>query len=310
MRHVLITGGAGFIGSNLTRHLSKVGGYRISVFDNESEGDLGHVADYAMHCIRGDILDEDALAAALEGVDVVVHLAADTGVLQSIEDPEHGFRANAFGTFQLLKLARAAGVSRVLNASTGGAILGEVPPPAHEDIVPRPVSPYGASKLAAEGYCAAFAGSYGLSTASLRFSNVYGPGSYHKGSVVAAFFKRLLEGKRLTVYGDGSQTRDFLFVGDLAEGIRLAIESEAQGVYQLGSGRPTSLIELLDEMRQTIGDFGPVEVDFEAFRTGEIRATWCDISKARRALEFDPRTPLQDGLRQTWAWFRQAYGAG
>jgi UDP-glucose 4-epimerase len=170
-------------------------------------------------------------------------------------------------------------------------------------MVARPLAPYGASKLAMEGYLSAFAGAYGMNACALRFSNVYGPGSLHKGSVVAHFFKAVLTGSNLTVYGDGSQVRDFLFVGDLVHGIRRAIEGNASGVYQLGSGRPTTINGLISEIGRVTG-IEPLQVRYVEARPGEIQTTWCDISKARRELDFDPSTPLGDGLEETWSWFK------
>jgi UDP-glucose 4-epimerase len=195
----------------------------------------------------------------------------------------------------------------VVAASTGGAILGDVEPPVHERMAPEPTSPYGASKLMLEGYLSAFASSYGLSTCALRFSNIYGPRSFHKGSVVAHFYKRILAGEPLVVYGDGSQARDFLYVGDLVEAIRAAMESDALGAYQLGSGEPTTVNELLELMREVVGRELPVQ--YEDFRPGEVRRTWCDITKARASLGFDPRTPLVEGLRVTWEWFQAQPGS-
>ncbi len=155
----------------------------------------------------------------------------------------------------------------------------------------------------------AFTGSYGLAAVSLRFSNIYGPRSYHKGSVVAAFYKALIAGAPLTIYGDGSQRRDFLFVEDLAVGIEQALRSEATGVYQLGSGRPTSINELIAAMRRVVEPEVEVVVEHADFRQGEIHSTWCDISRARQAFGFDPRTPLEEGLGRTWRWFLDARAA-
>ena len=173
--------------------------------------------------------------------------------MDSIADPAHNFEYNVIGTFNLLELCRELGVNRVVAASTGGAILGDVEPPVHEEMAPQPTSPYGASKLMLEGYLSAYASSYGMSSCALRFSNIYGPRSFHKGSVVAHFYKQLLAGEQLVVYGDGSQTRDFLYVGDLVEAIWAAVQSDAQGAYQLGSGKPTTVNQLLDAMRAVTG---------------------------------------------------------
>uniref|UniRef100_UPI003565B9B6 NAD-dependent epimerase/dehydratase family protein n=1 Tax=Aquicoccus sp. TaxID=2055851 RepID=UPI003565B9B6 len=271
------------------------------VLDNESMGDRRHLDGFGVRFIEGDIRDTDVLDHAVAGQEVVVHLAADTRVMDSIENPEYNFDVNVNGSFRLLQACRNHGVGRVVAASTGGAILGEVPAPVHEEMVAKPMAPYGASKLAMEGYLSAFSGAYGVQGCALRFSNIYGPRSYHKGSVVAHFYKQILAGKPLTVYGDGSQARDFLFIGDLVEGIRRAMEIDATGVFQLGSGRPTTVNELLDIIRDVTGR--APEVRYEDFRAGEIHTTWCDISKARDSLDFDPDTPLADGMRQTWAWF-------
>lgn len=307
MKKVLITGGAGFVGVNLAVYLSQRGGYEITVIDNESLGSRAHVAPYASRFIHGDILNEGELQSALEGQDFVVHLAADTRVMDSIENPTHNFENNVLGSFRLLQACRQLGVNRVVAASTGGAILGEVPAPVHEEMVAKPLSPYGASKLAMEGYLSAFSGAYGVTSCALRFSNIYGPRSFHKGSVVAAFFKRMLDGKDLTVYGDGSQARDFLYVEDLVEGIRRAMESDADGVFQLGSGRPTTVNELLDVIREVTG-LNPT-VHYEDFRAGEIHTTWCDINKSKTAFDFAPDTSLKDGLTATWAWFQERAAA-
>lgn len=307
MTNVLITGGAGFIGRHLASHLLDAGDMTVTVIDNESLGDRKHLDLDRVRFIAGDLRSRDDLRAALEGQEVVVHLAADTRVMDSIEDPRHNFESNVVGTFNLLELSRELGVQRVVAASTGGAILGDVEPPVHEEMAPRPTSPYGASKLMLEGYLSAFASSYGLSTCALRFSNIYGPRSFHKGSVVAHFFKEILAGRTPVVYGDGSQTRDYLYAGDLVRGIRSAMDSDAEGAFQLGTGRPTTLNELLDTMRTVTGLDLPV--DYQDFRAGEVRDTWCQIDKARAGFGFDPTTSLEDGLRDTWEWFRTQSGS-
>jgi UDP-glucose 4-epimerase len=303
---VLITGGCGFIGSNLIELLRRNENCEIRVLDNESSGSKSDIAAFGVDFVGGDVNDATAVAKAVKGVDLVVHLAADTRVIDSIAAPEPNFRTNVSGTFNLLCRMREAGITRIVNASTGGAILGEVEPPVHEEMAAAPLSPYGASKLAAEGYCSAFTGAYGFLATSLRFSNVYGPRSYHKGSVVAHFFKRILEGKDLSVYGDGTQTRDYVFVEDLCEGILLAMKSGTGGVFQLGTGVPTTINELISLIRENLGSEFPVTVRYEAFRPGELRNTWCDIRKARSALGYDPKTPVALGLLRTWGWFREA----
>ena len=299
---VLVTGGAGFIGTNLLARMDAVGGFETRVFDNESMGRREHLAGIDTEFLAGDLRDEAALTRALDGIEAVVHLAADTRVLDSIGNPRLNFEVNVQGSLNLLEAMRKTGVRRVVSASTGGAIIGDVEPPVHEAMVPRPLSPYGASKMAVEGYCSAYEGSYGLRAVSLRFSNVYGPRSFHKGSVVAAFFKRIGAGEEITVYGDGGQTRDFVYVEDLCDGIIAGLRGEATGAIQLGSGIPTTLNELLDAIRPVVAPH-PVRVRYEAFRPGEVVNTYCDIAKARRELGFAPNTPLSEGLARTWAWF-------
>jgi UDP-glucose 4-epimerase len=300
---VLVTGGAGFIGTNLVHHLAAAGGYRLRVLDNLSAGQQAPELPSSVEFRRADYTDREAMAKSLENMDAVVHLAALSGVADSIADPRPSFAVNVMGAFQLLELARSAGVRRIVNASTGGALLGEVPPPIDEGMAPSPLSPYGASKLAAEGYCSAFSGAYGLSCVTLRFSNIYGPRSGHKKSAVAAFIKQALLGEPLTVYGDGSQRRDYLYVGDLALGIQAALDGDAAGVYQLGSGRPTSLAELIASLETVAGRRMPVL--FEAARRGEVHSTWCEVAKARRELGFAAPTTLAAGLAQTWRWFTE-----
>ncbi len=303
---VLVTGGCGFIGVNLGRRLLAAG-YRPVAFDDLSTGRLedGFTAGYD-EVVEGDIRDADALTAAARDADAVVHLAAHTGVVPSVEDPRHDADVNIGGTLNALLAARDGGAEAFVFASSG-APLGSVEPPGHEGLAARPLSPYGASKLAGEGMCSAFAGSYGLPTTVLRFTNVYGPYSYHKGSVVARCMKRIMEGRELTVYGDGEQTRDFLYVDDLCGAVLAALERKPMGeLYQLGTGVETSVNELVARLR-ALAPEGDVRVVREPARAGEVLRAYSDIGKARRELGYDPSTPLADGLATTFDWFRRTY---
>jgi UDP-glucose 4-epimerase len=305
---ILVTGGCGFVGTNLA-HFLVPAGHQVRVLDEESMGKRSSLGDLPVEFIKGSITDADAVAQAVDGVDAVIHLAADTRVMDSIENPVKNFESNVIGSFTVLQGMRKAGVKRIVAASTGGAILGEVPCPVHEEIMPRPLSPYGASKLAMEGYLSAFAGAYGFKCASLRFSNVYGPRSYHKGSVVALFFRQIMNGEGLTVFGDGEQIRDYVYAIDLVQGIVAALEAEVTGVFQLGTGIPTTLNQLLGEMREVVGASGDFAVRYVDAREGEIVNTYCDISKARVAFGYETPTPLRQGLTETWSWFQRQHNA-
>ena len=300
---VLVTGGAGFVGVNLGRLLVEHG-YDVRCFDDFSTGQRDDAAAAGYRdIVTGDVRDGDAVTRAAQECRYVVHLAAQSGVPASLTDPLRDHDVNVRGTLNTLLAARDADVAGFVLASSS-APLGDAPPPAHEGVVPRPKSPYGASKLAAEGYCAAFAGSFGLPTVALRFTNVYGPFSYHKGSVVASFCKAVQEGRRMTVYGDGSQTRDFVYVDDLCRGIAQAMTSGVAGVVaHLGSGIETDVLTVAREVAARFDhDQEPVH---EPSRPGDIERTFADISYARAAFGFDPRTTLGEGLDRTVEWFRE-----
>jgi UDP-glucose 4-epimerase len=298
---IAVTGGLGFIGTNLIGPLRKEFGGNFRILDNLSNpsGDFEITGDIEL--IEGDIRDADSVNKLVEGADAVIHLAAHTRVIDSVTDPALNFAINTIGTFNVLEAMRNNGVKIFVGASTGGAILGEVPPPINEEIAAKPASPYGASKLATEGYCWAYAQSYGIRATSLRFSNIYGPHSRNKASVVAAFIRNIKEKGVVTVYGDGSQTRDYLHVDDLTDGIINAIKNDAVGVYQLGHGEPTSLNKLIEIFKEVSpSDF---DVIYENFRSGELIHTYCDISKAHAEFAFSPKVKLADGVKTTWDWF-------
>jgi UDP-glucose 4-epimerase len=300
---VLVTGGAGFIGVNLAPVLAELG-YTTRCFDNFSTGRPGDAERAAYdEIVEGDVLDAAVLGEATRGCTHVVHLAAQAGVPASVEDPLADCEVNVGGTLHALLAARDAGVTGFVFASSN-APLGEITPPAHEGVVPRPSSPYGASKLAGEAYCSAFAGSYGLATTALRFANVYGPFSYHKGSVVAAFCKQALAGQPLVLYGDGSQTRDFVYVEDLCRGIASALSYGGKGlVAHLASGTETTVLEVAHLVADRLGG-APVE--HRPARVGDVTRSVADISTARDVFGFAPRVTLSDGLDRTVRWFQES----
>jgi UDP-glucose 4-epimerase len=297
----LVTGGCGFIGANLLRLLA-ARGVAVRVLDDLSMGRREDVGDAEL--VVADIRDASAVDAALQDVDVVVHLAAHTRVIESIAEPLVSFDANVRGTLTLLEaVRRRGGIGRFILASTGGAILGDAEPPVHEDMPARPLSPYGASKLACEGYCSAYFGAYGVPTVALRFSNVYGPGSDRKGSVVAAFLRRVAAGEPLIVYGDGRQTRDFLYVDDLCRAVVAAAERDCAGqVFHVACGRETAIGDLVDAVRRITGS--DVAVEHRPARAGEVQRNCARIDRARAVLGFAPSVALDDGLARTWRWFQ------
>ena len=300
MASYLVTGGCGFIGVNLVSRLV-ARGQRVRVLDNLSLGTPQDL-DPGAELIVGDIRDSAAVAKAAHGMEIVVHLAAHTRVVESVSDPQLNFEINAAGTLNVLRAAAAAGAQKFIFASTGGAIVGEQELPVHEGMVPCPKSPYGASKLAGEAYCSAFCGSFGLNTVALRFSNVYGTYSHHKGSVIAQFFKHLIEGEPLVIYGDGRQTRDFLYVDDLIDAVLLAAKANVPGqVFQIATGRETSLTDLVALMREVVGH--QLNVQYQPPRAGEVFRNYASIAKARNVLGYEPRTSLREGLHLTWEWF-------
>ena len=300
---VLVTGGAGFIGANVVRLLLQ-NGYRVRVFDDFSGAGRDNLTGLDVDSVTGDVCDFEAVYRALDGCRSVVHLAAKTSVLDSVEDPLPTFRVNAEGTLTALRAAVRAGVSKFILASSNAAI-GEHPPPLHEQLVPRPKSPYGASKLAAEGYCAAFHGAYALDVVMLRFANVYGPFSANKTSVVAKFFRRLSMEEPIIVYGDGSQTRDFIYVDDVARAIMLALEKPLGcATLQIGTGRETSIAELTAMLIELTGR--SAEIQYAAPQPGEIHRNYVSIERAVAELGFNPRWELRDGLQSTLAWLSEA----
>jgi len=320
----LITGGCGFIGTALIRSLMEEGGHGVRVVDNLAVGtreDLASVHEFAegpgegpitsgVELVVGDIRDEGLALQAAEGADVVVHLAANTGVGPSVEDPRGDCMSNVVGTLNFLEAARHGGVPRFVFASSGGTVIGETEPPIHEEMAPHPVAPYGASKLAGEGYCSAYYQTFGIRTVALRFGNVYGPGSVHKvRNAVPRFITRSMEGEPLEIYGDGSQTRDYVYVDDLIRALRLAATAEGVGgeIFQIATSAETSVNELIERLLPVLAEAGieNVEVRRTAPRAGDVQRNYADTSKARRLLMWKPEVDLDEGLRRTVEWFME-----
>ena len=305
-----VTGGAGFIGSNLVDALVERGDH-VEVLDDLSTGSTanleGAVARGAvLH--EADIRDGERLAelVAAAAPDVIFHLAAQIDVRRAVADPGFDAQVNVGGTINVLEAARRAGVRRVVNSSTGGAIYGDAGTiPTPEDHLAAPMAPYGQSKLAAEGYLGLYARLYGLSAASLRYANVYGPRQdpHGEGGVVAIFCGKLAEGGTPVAFGDGRQTRDFIYVGDVVSANLAAAQSDWAGACNVGTGTETSVVDLAAALR-ALGNGAPFELSYAPARTGEIVRSAVDPALAREVLGWRAEVALPEGLERTLAGVR------
>ena len=294
---VLVTGGAGFIGSHVAEALV-ARGKDVVVLDDLSSGKRENLPEGA-ELVEGDIREpQDELFAGVKP-DVCFHLAAQADVRVSVARPEHDARINVIGTINLLEAAREHGTQLVFS-STGGAIYGECDGPAPEDAPRQPLAPYGTSKLAGEEYLATYNRLHGTKHVALRYGNVYGPRQdpHGEAGVVAIFFKRFLSGEQPKVFGDGKQTRDYVYVVDVVRATLAAAERDG-GVYNVGTGRETSVVELFDLCRRVAGKES-VEPEFAPPRPGELQRSVLDVSRAVDELGWRPEHSLEEGLRETW----------
>jgi len=319
-KSVLITGGAGFIGSHLVDDLLK-SGHRVTVFDNFSSGTRENLAGAIdeVEIVTGDILDRDAIVAAARGKDVISHQAAQLEITKCMEDPVGDLQTNLIGTLNVLEAARQAGVERTINASSACIYGQAVAPPSDEDTHPQdPNWSYGASKLAAEKYAQVFSNDYGFPVFSLRYGIVYGPREWY-GRVLTIFLKRALEGKAPVVFGAGDQRRDFVFVGDVVDVHRACMESALTGAhsFNVGTGIATSIADLASLVGDVTGararpireDVLPGErselVDGRMRLPSELGVMQLSPLKAERLLGCRPSTPLRDGMAREWSWLRE-----
>jgi UDP-N-acetylglucosamine/UDP-N-acetyl-alpha-D-glucosaminouronate 4-epimerase len=308
MAHYLITGGAGFIGSHIVEALVAHGEH-ARVLDNLTTGTRENLARAASACeargllqvIEGDIRDLDTVRQAMAGVDLVLHLAAIVSVQHSMADPLTVHAVNVTGTLNVLEAAREANVKRVVLASSC-AIYGDNDDlPLQESAMPRPLSPYAASKLAGEMYCQAFSQAYGLPTTCLRYFNVYGPRQNPDGdyaAVIPRFVTRMQAGQPPIIYGDGEQTRDFVYVGDVVRATLLACTADGIDgqAFNVASGERVSLLELVDTLNGLLGTH--LAPQFEAERVGDIRHSAGDGGRLAAVLGYRVETSLAGGLRQ------------
>jgi UDP-glucose 4-epimerase len=298
---ILITGGAGFIGSHLARELLKRK-YSVTVLDNLCSGKIANLKEInkesAFEFIQGDIRDENQLKSAFEGVDAVVHLAALIDIAASVTDPASTNDVNVTGTLNVLQEAARRKVRRFVFASSTAVYGDSKTLPINENLNVNPISPYAASKVAGEAYCKAFAGSYGLSTVVLRFFNVYGPRSENSpySGVITKFLKQANKGDTINIYGDGEQTRDFIHVKDIVEALISALEAhEADGeTFNVCTGIPTSINDLATAVQAATQKELPIV--YAPARKGEIRYSYGDPSKAAEKLGFTAKVALLEGL--------------
>jgi UDP-glucose 4-epimerase len=288
----IVTGGAGFIGSHVVDALLARGD-EVRVLDDLSSGKRENVPAAQLEVV--DI--REPLEDRFEGAEVCFHLAAQVDLRVAVARPEHDARVNVLGTVNVLEAARRHG-THVVFASTGGAIYGECDGPAPEDAPRRPISPYGVSKLAGEEYLAAYNRLHGTSHVSLRYGNVYGPRQdpHGEAGVVAIFFGRFAAGERPRIFGDGSQTRDYVYAGDVARATLAA--AGKKGVFNVGTGIETSVAELYRLCRRVAGS--ELEAEHAEARLGELQRSVLDVSRAERELGWRPEVGLEDGLRRTW----------
>jgi nucleoside-diphosphate-sugar epimerase len=302
----LVTGGAGFIGSHVVLRLLARGD-RVRVADDFSSGLRENVpVGSGVDLLEGDLADPAVASRAVHGCDYVIHLAAIPSVPRSVKDPVRSHRANVDGTLNVLMAARDAGTKRLIFAGSSSVYGDAAVLPKREDMRPNPLSPYALQKLIGEQYCQLFSKLYGLETVTTRFFNVFGPrqqpGSPYSG-VISLFIEALASGRRPTVHGDGRQTRDFTFVGDVVTGVLRCCEAPrlSGDVINIAAGGRISLLDLIGTLQGILKQ--TAEPEFGPPREGDVRDSQADIEKARRHLDFAPAVAFEDGLRQTVDWY-------
>ncbi len=323
----LVTGGCGFIGRNLVRALLQEPQSRVRVVDNLSWGTREELAalaplveldrgrrspyDERLALMVGDIRDEALAREVVVGADIIVHLAANTGVAPSVSDPRYDCTTNVLGTLNYLEACRHVGVKRFVFASSG-APIGDCTPPLHEELPTHPTSPYGASKLAGEAYCSAYRYSFGVDTVALRFGNCYGPLSSHKNSVVAKFIRDALGGAPWNIYGDGRQTRDFIYIDDVVAAVQRAsvVDDIGGEVFQIATNSETTVEELAEQLAAELKKHGVAAPAIRRGpeRIGDVKRNYSDTRKALAKLGWKAAVPLSEGLARTVEWFLQTAG--
>jgi len=311
MSKVLVTGGAGFIGSNLTEALLKMG-HQVRVFDNYSTGKKENLVFEEVYpfleVMEGDICDLLTCRKAMEGIEFVFHQAALPSVQRSVEDPLTSHAVNTGGTLNLLVSARDAGVRRVIYAASSSA-YGDTPTlPKKEEMEPNPLSPYALQKLMGEEYCRLFSQLYGLETISLRYFNIFGPRQDPNSiysAVIPKFINALVSGRPPIIYGDGEQSRDFTFIENVVHANRLAmnVEQTHGEVINVACGRRVSLNQLVKILQDIVGSH--VSPIYEEPRKGDVRHSLADIKRAKMLLNYEPKVGIEEGLKRTVEFFKR-----
>jgi len=309
----LVTGGAGFIGSHIVGALVKRGD-RVNVLDNLCTGNSDNLTPFKdkIKFIEGDLVNSHAVERALEGVEVVFHEAALASVPRSVAAPLDTNAACVTGTVTLLDVARRSGVRRIVYGGSSSA-YGDQPVPAkHEGLLPAPLSPYAAAKLAGEYYCQAFTASYGLETVTIRYFNVFGPRQDPKSqyaAVIPKFITAMLAGRQPTIFGDGKQSRDFTYIDNVVHGNLLAADAPAAvgRTINVACGTSFDLLQLVAGINQELGT--SISAVFEAARAGDVRESLADISLAQKVLKYEPVVGFEEGLRRTVAYYRDLAGS-
>jgi UDP-glucose 4-epimerase len=312
MRTILVTGGAGFIGSHIATALVERGD-RVRVLDNLSTGFKANMAGFIdrIEFIEGDLLDEKAVAKAVEGVDCVFHEAALASVPRSVANPLASHAHCVTGTVTLLNAARLAKVRRVVYAASSSA-YGDQPFCSKREIdLPAPLSPYAAAKLACEYYCQAFTATYGLETVAIRYFNVFGPRqdpNSEYSAVIPRFITAMLSGKQPVIYGDGGQSRDFTFVANVVKANLLAADAPGVGgrMFNAANGKSTDLLTLIRLLNEFLGL--SVKPIYEPARVGDVRESLADITNARKFLKYEPEVDFEEGLRRSIEYYKTVVG--
>lgn len=304
----LVTGGAGFIGCNIVRRLLAEG-HEVRVLDNFSTGRRENLAGLDVELIEGDLTSYYMVQRAVKGVDYILHQGALPSVPRSVNDPIASVTVNVMGTLNVLTAAMEEGVKRVVYASSS-SIYGDSPElPKHEGMLPAPKSPYAASKLAGEHLCQGFYRTYGLETIILRYFNVFGPyqNPYSQyAAVIPKFITAALTDQPVTIFGDGTQSRDFTFVENVVEANLAAIQAPKEAVgkaYNIACGENYSLLQLLDLLEEILGK--RISRVFQEPRPGDVKHSWADISQAQKSLGYQPKIGFREGLERTIEWFSE-----